>query len=74
MFETPLRYALPYKYLASGENVKPFGTDCAKSKRASGVVSPFFKASMFRTRTSCLPVISPNDADSLAPSGDTSRS
>src|SRR6185436_11870033 len=74
MFETPVKYELPYNTRPSAVNVKPFGTAVPKSKVASGVASGPFSVVVSKTRTCCLPLISPKDATSRDPSGERSRS
>src|SRR6187431_865470 len=74
MFETPVRYALPYRNRPSSENVNPLGTPPGKSKVAIGVTCPLSSAAVDSTRTSCLPLMSPKDAETIDPSAETSRS
>ena len=45
-----------------------------KSKRATGVGLLWDIAAASNTRTSCLPLISPNEPETSVPSGDTSMS
>ena len=52
MFDTPVKYELPYTDRPSGANTKPFGTAGPKSNFATGVASFFPSASTSSTRTS----------------------
>src|SRR6476646_12266878 len=74
MLDTPVKYELPYNARPSGVKVNPFGTAVPKSKVATGVAPGPVSVAVSKTRTCCLPLISPNDAATREPSGERSRS